>query len=127
MAQIKRELRLTRSNRLKLEKGRRYHCSISTGLKLLYRRTEDGHGTWTAKVRIPAGPNAGKYSLKVIGPADDYQEADGVTVFNLDQAQEKAREIVAQAKVDGGIIRTHTTVGDAAKKYLEWYATERKS
>jgi hypothetical protein len=72
----------TRSARLRLPvRGKPYNARIAKGLRLCYRRNKI-EGTWS---RLFKG------ELKVIGVADDFQDADGVRVLTFDQAVSRSR------------------------------------
>src|SRR5262249_50700301 len=72
---------------------------LSPGLTLGYRRTNGPVGTWN--VRIIKGRKA---SIKVLGPANDREEADGKRVLSFEQAQHAARKFafgdVQEANLD---------------------------
>ncbi|MBX9905516.1 MAG: site-specific integrase [Burkholderiales bacterium] len=124
MAQSARDSRLeTRSARLRLKVKLRHYKAIGSGLTLIYRRTGEGYGTWTAKLALPRG----KYALRAIGAADDYQDANGADVLNFHQAQDKARGLSDTVKIDGGIVMKPDRVKDAADRYLTWFRQHRKS
>src|SRR5260370_36103753 len=101
MAQAARDSRLeTRTARLRLPLGQRHFKSIGKGLTLIYRRTAEGFGTWTAKLALPGG----KYTLRTLGGADDYQEANDADVFSFGQAQDRARALADEAKANEGVL-----------------------
>ena len=54
-----------------------------------YRRLRGRSGTWTARIYT----GNGEYAFEPIGTADDRSDANGVTVFNFDQAVAKARQL----------------------------------
>ncbi len=81
----------TRAARLRLTPRRKpYWRTLESGLHLGYRRTKSGGGSWTAR-RLSANADIAKSGL---GVADDLQDADGVTVLDFRQAQERARAFV---------------------------------
>jgi len=124
VAQSARDKKLeTRSARLRLATGRRYFKAIGEGLTLVYRRTGEGFGTWSAKVAQPGG----RYVLRAIGAADDYEEANDVDVLTFWQAQERARVIGKAAKHASGRLEKPLTVSDAADAYLTWFLAHRRS
>lgn len=108
---------------MRLASGRRYFTTIGEGLILVYRRTDKGFGTWSAKL---AGPG-GRYTLRQLGPADDYDDANGVDLLNFWQAQEEARKLLKEAKLNAGIIVKPRTLREAADTYLEWFRAHRRS
>ena len=124
MAQSARDARLeTRTARLRLPIKQRHYKAIGDGLTLVYRRTGEGYGTWSAKLALPHG----KYALRALGPADDYQDANGADLLSFHQAQGKARKRADQAKTNAGIIIKPLTVQEAADRYLAWYRDHRRA
>lgn len=120
MARASRDSRLeNRTNRLKLASGKRYYAAITSGLSLVYRRSGKGFGTWYCRAKTETGVDR----LLSIGVADDYQDADGKTVFTYSQAQECCRELSRElAGTDGKPV----TVSVAVAHYLEWFRQHRK-
>jgi integrase len=89
----------TRTARLKLTSRKKpYFTSIALGVALGYRRLRDA-GTWTVR----ANNGSGSRWTKVFAIADDNEDANGDTVLNFWQAQDRARAI---ARAD------HVTTGD---------------
>src|SRR5258708_2386552 len=122
MAQTARDSKLeTRTARLRLPIGRRHFKSIGKGLTLIYRRTAEGFGTWTAKLALPGG----KYTLRTLGGADDYQEANDADVFSFGQAQDRARALADEAKANEGVLVKPSSVKEVADRYLAWYREHR--
>ena len=122
MARSQRSSKLeTRTARLKLPPGRREFLTIGKGLALAYRRTEDGYGTWQARVW-----DAGRYNYRNLGRADDHQDANEIDVLDFYQAQGKAREAF-EVITKGRPSLDPITVEDAGKRYLAWYAEQRKA
>jgi integrase len=79
----------TRSARLRLQIAKKpVFIKIGPGLGLGYRRNETA-GTWVARVADGKGGNW----TKAVGAADDFEDADGKTVLDFWQAQEKARTL----------------------------------
>lgn len=127
MARSARDTKLdTRAARLKLKVGQRHWKSIGKGLALGYRRTTEGYGTWTVRMLN----DEGRYALKALATADDFQDSDGDRVLDFYEAQERAR-IVAMAESNSRRQHNHPhetlTVNDAATMYLEWYKEHRKA
>src|SRR5690349_19141050 len=121
MAQRIRDANLGRSARLGAKRGKRLIRRLNRGVALVYRRTKESGGTWSAKVTI----GEGRYQLRRLGDADDHQEANGVDVLDLDQAQAKAIECAEAWKKSAGLTGDDT-VGEAAERYLEWFREHRK-
>jgi integrase len=123
MARTVRDARLeNRTNRLRLKIGLRHFKVIQDGLALAYRRTGDGFGVWSVRLRQANG----KYALERLGQADDVAEANDDTVLSFAQAQRKAQQRLAAVERAGGIIRSDPTVAEAATHYLEWFRSARK-
>lgn len=124
MARAARDIRLNnRTNRLKLETGKRYYLAISEGLSLIYRRTDKSHGTWSARIKY----NDGKDKMVRIGPADDHQDANGENILSFPQAQGKAREYASELNRPSHAIHQLTTVTIAIEHYMDWFRENRKS
>lgn len=124
MAQAARDSRLeTRTARLRLLLGQRHFKSIGKGVTLIYRRTGEGFGTWTAKLAV----SGGKYTLRTLGGADDYQEANNADVLSFGQAQDRARALANEAKANEGVLIKPATVKEAADRYLAWYKEHRRA
>jgi integrase len=82
----------SRSARDKLPRsGKPYYRSIDSGLHLGYRKGKSG-GKWV--LRRYLGDE--KYTVETIGPADDFDVADGEKFLTFHQAQGKARERVRE-------------------------------
>ncbi len=114
MARTLRDANLgTRAARLRLKpRGKPYYRLIEEGCHLGYRRLKGRAGTWNDRQYL----GGGSYDLQKIGTADDYSDADGVSVMSFDQAQVKARERMvrrAHAAAGKGI-----TVADVMADYL---------
>lgn len=73
---------------------------------------------WVARYRQP-GSDKG-YIKTTLGVVDDTEDANGVTVLNFRQAQDKAREW--HRNVEGGVgVVTSFTVGDALDEYIKGF------
>ena len=87
----------TRTARLKLPVARKpMFIRIGPGLSLGYRRNQVA-GTWV--LRIADGK--GGATTRAIGTADDFTEADGATVLNYWQAQDKAQSVARNSSGQG--------------------------
>ena len=85
----------SRTQRLKLEvRWKPYTVRIGPGVRLGYRRNATA-GRWNV---IAANGKGGNW-LKVFADADDFQDANGETVLNFWQAQDRAR-ILARGESD---------------------------
>ena len=103
----------TRTARLKLPVARKpLFIRIGPGLSLGYRRNQVA-GTWV--LRIADGK--GGAITRAIGTADDFTEADGATVLNFWQAQDKAQSVARNS--NGSVVAKPLTVRRAAEVYLE--------
>jgi integrase len=113
------------TNRLKLPVSRKpVFVKIGDGVGLGYRRNVTA-GTWV--VRVPDG--SGNYWTKKVGDADDYEKADGVTIFGFFAAQDQARLVARGA--DTAAITTGTagtdkpvTVAEALQAYEDEMVAE---
>lgn len=112
----------TRTARLRLAvRGEPYWRGLETGLALGYRRRRAG-GTWLARRRRLDG----NYIEARIGIADDFQDADGILVFDYAQAQRATRawwETEQRREQGHEEVRSGPfTVSDAVTEYLDAYA-----
>jgi integrase len=124
MARAARDFRLeNRTNRLKLDTGKRYYVAMTEGLSLVYRRTGKDYGVWSVRIKGDLGGDR----MVRIGPADDFQDADGETILTFPQAQEKARALSKESKAVGPETGKLPTVAEAAAHYLKWFKEHRKS
>lgn len=92
-------------------------------MALSYRRTSEQFGTWAVRLVLADG----RYTLETLGTADDYADANGQTVLSFGQAQAKALKRHKELQQAGGVIKSPTTVSEAAEHYLEWFRTHSKS
>lgn len=126
MARTVRDAKLeSRSARLSLSARIEPHWkSIDSGLALGYRRNKKG-GTWLA--RRWDGEKA-RYREHKIGPTDDVQDPDGLSIFSFSQAQSAARNWwQREERVAAGLeeeVRGPYCVADALSDYF--LARERK-
>jgi hypothetical protein len=101
-----------RSNRLKLPARKKpYYVRIARGMWLGYRRIKTA-GTWVARVIA----NGNDWTKKV-GAADDNDEANGKDILTSSQAQDAAKKIARDGKLDGG---------DTVKAALDRYEDDLK-
>ena len=108
----------SRTARAKLPSKSRPHWQLlEEGLHLGYRKPLAGTGSWIVRVRVGAG-----YRESVIGPADDFSDADGTAILNWSQAQAKARAMMVElAQRATGSTGKGFTVQDAVDLYLGDY------
>jgi len=124
MARAKRDNTLEgRSNRLKLKPTKEpLWASLAEGEHVGYSRPKSlAAGTWKAKWR---DKDTGKRNIRLLGTADDYEDADGIRILDWGQAQAKARDWFkacsqgAQQAADGEEVHTGPyTVADAMADY----------
>jgi integrase len=105
-----------------------YWVNVAQGVAVGYRRGPKA-STW--HVRFHEGlnrtGNGSRYTLRDLGAADDYRDANGETVLTYFQACEKARELAKERDRKLGLgIAEEITVGKAADHYLEWFRAHRK-
>ena len=106
-----------RSERERLkERAEPYWTTINEGQHVGYYRGARG-GKWVARYRRP-GAEAG-YAKSTLGEADDVSDANGTTVLDWRQAQEKARQWFSDLDRQDGRVAGPYTVGDALDDYLK--------
>jgi len=121
VARLSRNARLeTRDARARLKiQNEPYWHQITPGVFLGYRKGKSG-GTWRA--RVAAGE---KYAYHQIGKADDFADADGVSVLDFKQAHKQTLRIsegeTRPIASSGGY-----DVADAMEAYLADYRTRGK-
>ena len=93
---------------------------VSPKLHLGYRKLKDKPGTWWAR-RFTGGTGDGAYRIETLGTADDYENANGVTVLDFGQA------VAAAQKLGAPLPAGPLTVAAACTRYLEYLAGEGKS
>lgn len=108
---VRHSARESRSARLKLQIRRRPYAgpSLARGVALMYRRNKT-NGTWVLK----ASDGHGAYWTKVIGIADDFEDADGKAVLTFFQAQDAAKKL---ARGDDGTDAAPSSVDGALTAY----------
>jgi integrase len=102
--------------RSKLKKGRQPHWeALHAGTHLGYQRQKGTtFGRWLLRRYLGQG---NKYRVTPLGLVDDAQKADGVKILSHDQAEAKARAMVATP--NGDKIQ-NITVRQAFARYVEW-------
>jgi integrase len=111
----------TRAARLRLKsRGKPYYRAIDHGLHIGYRRTS---GRWV--VRVYVGQQ--NYRVETIGTADDIADADGGTVLNWSQAQEKARQRRVEITTGSPATKGPFAVANAIHDYIVWLEQEGRS
>ncbi len=68
----------------------------------------------------------GAYEVATIADADDVLDADGTGVLNFWQAQERVRQLYAEAQSAPLMQAGPYTVADAVAEYLDWIASRGK-
>ena len=115
----------SRAAREKLKpRGKPYYRAIGQGLHVGYRKSKAGSGRWV--LRLYLGEQ--DYRVETMADADDRHDANGATVLNFWQAQQKARDLHAQ--LTGPAVQTASrvyTVASAIEDYLQWLDGNRKS
>jgi integrase len=105
------ETRTSRLGNLEISKKPTF-VRIGHGIGLGYRRNRT-NGTWV--VRVADGK--GKNWTQAIGSADDHQDANGDTVLDFWQAQDRARSIGRADRADGAPATKPITVAEALDRY----------
>jgi len=100
----------TRTNRLALPVQRKPHCftTIAPGVALAYRRGKD-RNAWV--VRASDG-NGGNWLKNLPGIPDDFEDANGESVLDFWQAQDKARALARGTEDSGKPITVAEALGD---------------
>lgn len=113
----------TRSARAKLPaRAAIYWASLAPGCALGYRKGPKG-GVWIAKL-----VRGVVRQQKVLGPADDAFDPDGVLAIGYGDAQRRAREWFEAITQPTTAPIGPYTVANAARDYLDWFsASGRKS
>ena len=110
----------TRTARLKRPMAKKPEfVKIALGIGLGYRRNATA-GTWVVRVADGKGANW----TKAIGSADDYEEANGSSIFDYWQAQERAQAVAAAGKGGTPVIDDKPTTLRAA---LDQYEADLKT
>jgi integrase len=108
----------TRSARLRLPiSSKPVWVSIGHGLGIGYRRNQ-GPGTWNGR---QADGKGGYHSLGVIAVADDYDTANGASIMDFWQAQDRIRALGLDARhgADGSKLLTVAEAVDAYAQDLQ--------
>ncbi|MER8979443.1 site-specific integrase [Mesorhizobium sp. M0870] len=99
-------------------------------LHLGYRkRRADAPGKWLVR-RYLGAVEKGKnpYQKETMGLADDYREADGVTVLSYADAQRMAHDwAIAASRAKAGTFPRHPTVRDVVEDYVAFLKAERRT
>ena len=99
----------TRTGRLKLAtRWKPYAVRVAPGVRLAYRRKATA-GTWSV---IAADGKGGNW-LKAFAGADDYEDANGDSILDFWQAQDRARALARGSKSDTKPI----TISEALDNY----------
>lgn len=113
-----------RSNRLQLPAGVRHQTSLARAFWLAYRRPKNGQaGTWLVRWQ---DKSLGCDKQCRIGDADDYTDADGISILTYRQAQEKAEDWFKEqirlhtlARLGAEVHQGPYTVADAWADYIQ--------
>jgi integrase len=95
--------------------GKPTYFDLGGKLHLGYRRGK-GAGRWVMRYYL----GGEKYATQTLGEADDLADANGTTVLNFDQAQDRARERMKALDEEARIaaLGPVVTVGDAVEAYI---------
>jgi integrase len=115
----------SRTARLALEPDSKRWVKLSAELRLGYRRSPRGAGQWIRRTYIK---ESARYQDETFATADDYNESDGLTILNYDEAQAEAyKRHKTLVFANAGRIARATTVDDCMTPYFEWAKREGKS
>lgn len=113
----------SRAAREKLaSRAKPYYRSLGPGLHIGYRKGKTS-GRWV--VRLYVGEQ--NYTVETVAHADDKLDADGVSILDFWQAQDKARELHRQRSTATGEIVGPYTVKRALDDYILWMEGNRKT
>ena len=99
-----------------------YWRGIEGGRHVGYRKGKK-RSSWIARLLS----DDGKYKKKVLGLADDIEDADGDKILDWSQAQTAAREWFKSASTNGvSAPDPGYTVREAVNDYIDWYKGENK-
>ncbi len=128
MARMKRDSTLeTREGRKKLKQQTNpYWKPLHRNGHIGYRKGKNSR-TWYARYKNE-GTNTG-YKTATIGKADDFEDANGMTVLSYREAQQQALEWFKEIELQraGHLPSGKYTVKDAINDYGDWYMAHRKS
>ncbi|TXN15890.1 tyrosine-type recombinase/integrase [Methylobacterium sp. WL122] len=98
------------------QQAKPYFRAIDRGLHLGYRKGKTG-GTWVARRYL----GDERYAVEALGQADDRQVANGTTVLNFHQAQDRARHRVREVEEADRLAAfgPAITVRNAVMTYIE--------
>src|SRR5260370_605285 len=114
----------TRTARSELRaRSKPYYRLVKPGLHLGYRKPLSGAGKWV--IRYWVGHRT--YVIASIAIADDYSDADGITVLNFKQAQNEAADYMPRGVPAALDKHEQSTVTDAIASYLEFLEQNHKS
>ena len=108
----------TRTARGKLKaRGKPYYRSLSPGLHIGYRKNAGG-GRWVARVYI----GDQNYRVEVFADADDTADANGTSILDFWQAQQRARELKEELELPTSsapaVAARAMTVADGVSAYI---------
>lgn len=96
-------------------RGKPYYRTLEPGLHLGYRRSTTGTGKWVARHYI----GERKYTVEVIGTADDFSDADGYAILDYAQAQILARSRMVKRAHEKSGVTGPITVNVVMSAYLK--------
>jgi integrase len=109
--------------------GKPHYRLLEPGLHIGYRRLKGRKGrpavagTWVARHYV----GGRSYVVEKIGVADDFSDADGTSILNFAQAQDKARKRMLLRAQSANGIAGPLTVRAAVESYLEFLEAHGKS
>lgn len=111
----------TARGRLPHQNGKPHYCRLEEGLHLGYRkpRGRKGKPAVSGKWVLRRYVGGQAYVVETIGIADDFDDSDGITILDFDDAQEAARKRFKKNGRDEAGITGPFTVAEAIKDYLD--------
>jgi integrase len=110
-------------------RGKPHYHPLEPGLHLGYRKPRGRKGKpavsgqWVTRIYI----GTQSYEVKNLGIADDWDDADGVTILDFAQAQERARARFKRGAGDQAGVPGTYTVAAALTDYFEYLKHEKKN
>ena len=132
MARIVKDAKLQdrTKRRVLVGRGKPYYRAVEAGLHLGYRKPKGRRGAsevagkWVVRHYDPADQT---YSIRNLGAADDFSDADGVVILSFEQAQRKARQQFVDRAHKAAGVTGPITVANAVEAYFAALVAEGRT